>query len=334
MVYTENPKLPEDLKIGDGRSKIYYKVPELDNRIIFANVMGKELSQIGMTCQDWYDRHALGIESRSDRPKCPYCEKDRAFNTITSGYRPTCGDKDCKSKEYTRVQNESRKNNPDRWKKQCDTIGKPFNEIKEKWREVKDTGITYYEFLKNFWNEWRERNERMSKDEYKRTRHENKEERIRLRKEKEKECSEEDNKLKGSTCLYKGLQSKIFSKFDNRTVSFDSSWERSYFLMIMSKIDELGVISIRRTKVASIGYHTDDGRYHRYYPDFLVEYNDGRKEIIEIKPKLLTSEAVNSIKAIAAEKFCSENGLVYKILTEIELIELGVLDERCHPLYE
>lgn len=334
MVYTENPKIPDELKIGEGRSKIYYKVPELNNRIIFANVIGKELSQIGMTCQDWYDRHALMIESRSDRPKCPYCGKDRAFNTITSGYRPTCGDKTCKSKEYTRVQCESRKSNCTRWKKQRNTINKPFSELKEEWGKVKNTGITYYEFLKNFWNEWRKRNERLSQDEYKRIRHKNKEERIRLRKEKEKECNEEDNRLKRSTCLYKGLQSKAFSKFDNKTVSFDSSWERSYFLMVMNRMSELGITSIKRTKVASIGYHTNDGRYHRYYPDFLVEYSDGRKEIIEIKPKLLTSDEINSIKANAAEKFCSENGLLYKVLTETELIQLGVLDEKCHPLYE
>ena len=54
----------------------------------------------------------------------------------------------------------------------------------------------------------------------------------------------------------------------------------------------------------------------RYYiPDFLVS----NKIIEEIKPKRLLNEDNNLLKFKAGTKYCNQNNLIYKILTEKEL---------------
>jgi hypothetical protein len=83
-----------------------------------------------------------------------------------------------------------------------------------------------------------------------------------------------------------------------------------------------------------------DKRWHRYYPDFLVEFaeRDGSRKtsVIEIKPKRETEPpkqkrrtkrmlaeartfAINTAKWKAARAFCNERGYAFRILTEKEL---------------
>ncbi len=84
-----------------------------------------------------------------------------------------------------------------------------------------------------------------------------------------------------------------------------------------------------------------DGKVHRYYPDFLIEYRDTsgkiKKQIIEVKPKRQTKpperksrvtksylyEAatyeINMAKWEAAVEFAKDNGIEFKIITEDEL---------------
>ena len=80
-----------------------------------------------------------------------------------------------------------------------------------------------------------------------------------------------------------------------------------------------------------------DGRVHKYYPDYWVEYRnrDGQiiQEIIEIKPanqvqlgrrpstyQQLT-HAVNMAKWESCKKFCDARGIVFRVLTENELFK-------------
>lgn len=62
-----------------------------------------------------------------------------------------------------------------------------------------------------------------------------------------------------------------------------------------------------------------EGRKRNYVPDFLIEYRDGRKEIIEVKPHALVENDVVIIKSNAARKFCNDLGLSYRIVTELDL---------------
>ena len=83
-----------------------------------------------------------------------------------------------------------------------------------------------------------------------------------------------------------------------------------------------------------------DYKTHRYFPDYLIEVNEGgktKKYIIEVKPKKQTKPpikksrvtktylyemktyAVNQAKWKAAQEFCKDNGMQFKIVTEEEL---------------
>lgn len=332
MTYTENPKIPEELvrRIGNSRINLYYIVPELDNKLVFALKLGTELKLIGMNSQIWYDRHALGIDDSSDRPKCPYCGKERAWISIYAGYRPTCGSKECKSKEYTRVQNKSRSVNSDRWNKQCETIGSSTQELSKAWKDYgKDSGLTYHQFAANFWKEWREKNNRLSIAEFKSTRHENMLKRMEEKKRRWEESKSTNQVDDTAKPYYGGIKSKLFSKDDNRVVSFDSLWERSFFIK-MSK--DSSVRSIRRKTERIKYYNITCQSYRTYEPDFLIEYMDGRKELIEIKPKSKINCDVISKKS-SAEVWCRNNEIIYRMLTENDLKDLGVLDEYNRPVY-
>ena len=60
-----------------------------------------------------------------------------------------------------------------------------------------------------------------------------------------------------------------------------------------------------------------DGQRHqrRYVPDFIVEYEDGRKEIIEVKdPSRIDSNDVQR-KRKAAEMWCKQRGMEYVMAT-------------------
>lgn len=133
---------------------------------------------------------------------------------------------------------------------------------------------------------------------------------------------------------YQGDPTKIF---------FRSSYE----LKFMQYCDLRENVLSYQSEEFSIPYISPiDGRYHRYFPDFLIKYKDKtgkiRKALIEIKPEKDLKEpdknpkrktkswayqvktwAVNQQKWSAAEKFCEERGWEFKIFTEKELgIEL------------
>ena len=60
-----------------------------------------------------------------------------------------------------------------------------------------------------------------------------------------------------------------------------------------------------------------DGQRHqrRYVPDFIIEYDDGRKVIIEVKdPSRIDSNDVQR-KRKAAEMWCKQRGMEYEIAT-------------------
>jgi hypothetical protein len=57
--------------------------------------------------------------------------------------------------------------------------------------------------------------------------------------------------------------------------------------------------------------------FTRYYlPDFMVEYNDGSKEIHETKGLPLLFWLSTKMKGKTAEEFCKEKGWKYKLITK------------------
>ena len=72
-----------------------------------------------------------------------------------------------------------------------------------------------------------------------------------------------------------------------------------------------------------------DKKVHRYYPDFYVEFKDGRKFIIEIKPENQATGkgglynklcyVKNVDKWNACKAFCDAKGMEFKVVTEKDL---------------
>lgn len=271
------------LSRGEGRSSEYY-IPELD-KWVNAKRIKIYLSRINMSVQEYYDKYVLDIHDHNDRPKCPYCGKECVFIEIGKGYRTTCGDPECISKEYTSCQKYSRENNPDRWKRQSETVKKLYRN--------KD----YYESWYN------SRKEKFNTPEYR-----------KQLSDTSKKNWQNPTEAMLSTLGTGYHKSWVYSPYENKDIHLDSSWEQKFFSDI--QLDKT-VVSVIRPRIPIKYVSPEDNETHSYFPDFLVEYKDGRKELIEIKPEYKLSNEVVLSKIKAAEEFCKNlDNTVYKVLSE------------------
>ena len=94
--------------------------------------------------------------------------------------------------------------------------------------------------------------------------------------------------------------------------NYDSYLER----MMMRRLEEdVEVAKWQKRHGISIPWIDPNGRRCNYRPDFLVEYTDGRKAIIEVKnPALMDSPSVLR-KEGAAREWCRRRGMVYEMAT-------------------
>ena len=127
-------------------------------------------------------------------------------------------------------------------------------------------------------------------------------------------------------------------KGDPNNIICRSSWERKF----CQWCDNNSSIIYWASEEISIPYVSPkDNRVRRYYPDFLIkvqEKNDVVKTyVVEVKPKKqtlppkprkkvtksyiyeCTTYAVNQAKWKAADEFCKDNQIQFKIVTEDEL---------------
>jgi hypothetical protein len=66
-------------------------------------------------------------------------------------------------------------------------------------------------------------------------------------------------------------------------------------------------------------------RLRKYWPDFLVQYEDGSNVLIEVKPlKRVTQDRVQK-KLAAATVWCAEHNASLRVVTEVDLKALGLL---------
>lgn len=104
---------------------------------------------------------------------------------------------------------------------------------------------------------------------------------------------------------------------------YRSGWEEKYMLHLDS--DPQVVVWTYEQTIIEYLSNIRTKKVRRYYPDFYVKYQDGREEILEVKPKRKLEQAVVKKKAEAARQWCSDRGMVYRILTEIELKDMGLI---------
>jgi hypothetical protein len=125
---------------------------------------------------------------------------------------------------------------------------------------------------------------------------------------------------------------------DHKNIIYRSSWE----CRVMDWLDRNPSIVSWASEELIVPYISPiDGRYHRYFPDFLVKVltKDGKTKtlILEIKPKKQAVEpqkkkrvtkqyiqevatwSVNQAKWKAAEEYALDRGWEFKVLTEEHL---------------
>lgn len=104
---------------------------------------------------------------------------------------------------------------------------------------------------------------------------------------------------------------------------YRSGWEYKYMEYLDSQSD---VVSWSYEKLV-IEYVSNkkSQKKRKYYPDFQIEYADGQKVVVEIKPSRKLQQATIIKKARAANEWCLAHGMTYKILTEIELKDMGLI---------
>lgn len=127
-------------------------------------------------------------------------------------------------------------------------------------------------------------------------------------------------------------------KGDPTNIIYRSGWEARF----MSYLDNHPDVMEWSSEELAIPYLSPiDGKYHRYFPDFIVKRKDvnGKVEtvMVEIKPhkqtmppvrqKRITKKyitevqtwGINSSKWEAAEKYCKQRGWLFMKLTEKEI---------------
>jgi hypothetical protein len=108
----------------------------------------------------------------------------------------------------------------------------------------------------------------------------------------------------------------VQNKMNKGIPEYRSSWE----LKFMRYLDTNDDVKKWSSEPFYIWYFSsEDNRMRHYYPDFYVEFSNGRKIVVEIKPKAQTTLTRNQEKWEAAKKVCDERGLEFIVLTEDNL---------------
>lgn len=104
---------------------------------------------------------------------------------------------------------------------------------------------------------------------------------------------------------------------------FRSSWEHKYMVHLDADQD-VKSWSYEQTIVEYVS-NIRTKKIRKYYPDFYVEYSDGRREIVEVKPKNKLEKPTVKKKIIAAIVWCSAKAMTFRVVTEVELKGMGLL---------
>lgn len=123
----------------------------------------------------------------------------------------------------------------------------------------------------------------------------------------------------------------------NRTPTYRSSWEFAF----MKFCDESPSIARWASEAIKIPYRNPlTGRHTIYVPDFFIQYTDkkgnNKVEVIEVKPTSQTFKEnlgnskhnqahyiMNQAKWEAANKWCKQKGIKFRIITENDIFHRG-----------
>lgn len=291
---------------GEKLYRVYSWMTGLNSDILVSGYkILKELKKyIGnfITRQIYYDIVCLGLQSIEERPKCVICGKSVTFDSFRRGYKMSCSN-NCEKIIKQKIM-----------EKNHDSLrGKPVSletrkklSSSHKGRIPKAAVEARSKQLKSF-----SRTEE-GKLFYKKLGEENSKRNIQRI-----ISNNVNNKYGGNNKFKRGhYKSSILSQ----DFWYDSSWELA-FIKYIEKLFIKGDIKVFTRCRYYIEYiNPDDGKIHRYIPDFYIEFNSGMKLVIELKPeRLVKSSQLVISKKIAAKKYFKKMDIHYIILTESEL---------------
>lgn len=102
-----------------------------------------------------------------------------------------------------------------------------------------------------------------------------------------------------------------------KTLHYRSGYELATYKLL----DELNEVVSYDAEPLQIQY-LFEGKTHNYIPDISVLWNDGKKSLLEIKPKTQTNLPVNKAKWAAAKNFCTGRGWDFEVMTEAGINQL------------
>ena len=124
---------------------------------------------------------------------------------------------------------------------------------------------------------------------------------------------------------------KYFPQLKNDKIIYRSSYERKFMMWL----ENCKNVKYWGSECFYIPYYCVlDQKTHHYYPDYFIEFNDGKHVVVEIKPLNQTIQPENKnsyayqtyIKNVckwkAMKEFCESKGYEFKILTENTISKL------------
>lgn len=112
------------------------------------------------------------------------------------------------------------------------------------------------------------------------------------------------------------IKGEYFSFKMNQNFKFRSSWEEIAFKWLD---DNINVFQFY-TEPFSIKYWNPSKETHsNYIPDILITFIDGRKFLIEIKPRRFHDTEKNQAKFKAAQEYCDNKGWIFEVWDESKI---------------
>lgn len=118
---------------------------------------------------------------------------------------------------------------------------------------------------------------------------------------------------------------KLIKGINNDIIIYRSSYE----LKFITWLENNNQVKQWGSECICIPYTYIDNKIHHYYPDYFVEFVDGTKMVVEVKPLSQTRPPIseanqwgkqayikNMCKWRATKEFCESKGYKFKIITE------------------
>lgn len=321
-----------------------------NNFYVPRSVISKALRLINKNIQNYYDRWVLWIEFQDDRPKCKVCGKEATFIKFSKGYRNTCCAKECIKKidSITQIRlredpdsifntdgfrNSLSKGISNAWKNPNSLYHTESykNNLKEagriaikKYRADPNSyfnSVEYRNWLSEFLSArnrvmWSDPASTFNSPKFRKLMSDNASRNmLKLWGDAESVFNSSEHRRKLSNCRICSKRG-VYHSIKSGDQRYQSSWEMYY----MELIDNDSSVTTYTSQPCSVSYYRPDtGKVHRYIPDCLVEFVDGHKLLVEIKPECFCKDELNVLKFKAGEEYAKSQGYEWQVITEKEL---------------